>query len=40
MPVSEAPRLRELKAENQRLKQLVAEQALDNRVPRAAAEKR
>ena len=32
MQVSEAKRLRELEEENRRLKQLVADQALDNRV--------
>lgn len=32
MQVSEAKRLRELEEENRRLKPLVAEQALDNRV--------
>lgn len=32
LQVSEAARLRQLEEENRRLKQLVAEQALDNRV--------
>jgi len=32
MTVSDARRLRELETENQRLKQLVAEQALDNQI--------
>ena len=32
MTVSDARRLKELETENQRLKQLVADQALDNRI--------
>ena len=32
MTVSDARRLKELEVENQRLKQLVADQALDNRI--------
>ena len=37
MQVSQARRLRELEKENQRLRRLVADQALDNAILREAA---
>jgi putative transposase len=40
MDVDEARRLRQLEDENRRLKQLVAEQALDNEALRAALKKK
>ena len=38
MEVSDIKRLKELEKENQRLKEMVAEMALDNRILKAAAE--
>ena len=40
MTVSDARRLKELEVENQRLKQLVADQALDNRILREIVSKK
>ena len=40
MTVSDARRLNELETENQRLKQLVADQALDNRILREIVSKK
>ena len=40
MTVSDARRLKELETENQRLKQLVADQALDNRILREIVSKK
>ena len=40
LEVSEAKRLKELEDENRRLKQMVAEQALDNRALRSALGKK
>jgi putative transposase len=38
MDIQQARKLKELEKENQRLKEMVAEMALDNRILKAAAE--